>query len=703
MIPPSGPDPSYEPSVWDYLIGKLSFRSKGISEKKTVEDKEKPIDKLGFPWFTIIALLLAILAQLSLEPSPARAYLPGVILYTGAFGCLVGALFKKEWHLPDRPEDIGTQTRFVIRWEYIAAGLLLGLFTFVFFGNGRFGFLNTTLWILSILFTCMGLWEKTHRKRISLRGIWQRLRGNGWNFRITHWTLIVLGVISVILFFNFHRLDSVPPEMVSDQAEKLLDIYDILNGSRAVYFPRNTGREVLHFYLTAVYMGLFNLEVSFLNLKVVTVFANLLTLLFIYMLGKEIGDKWVGLGAAFFAGIAYWPLLFTRLALRIPYYPLFVAPVMYFVIRGLRRQSINDILWSGIFLGLGLHGYTPFRIVPILVVAGILIYVLHVSAKGHRLSSFLFLFTIGLISLLVFIPLLRFWLSNPHLFAYRAFSRLTGMEAGFVKPPLVIFFENFWDASLMFFWNNGVIWAHSIPGRPALEVVSGALYFLGVVGLLIRFLRRHDWVDLFLLISIPILMLPSILSLAYPGENPSLNRSAGAVVPVFIVISMAFTSIIRTFLKRTSSRLGRVGVSALALGLLAWSGANNYDLVFNQHYNIYRAASWNTSELGRVAEFFIESIGSPDTTFLIGYPHWVDSRLVAINSGQPGMDYAIFPEQVPATAADPRAKLFFVHVNDQENLSLLGNIFPDGVSWRHDSRVPDKDFMIFFIPPDEMP
>jgi 4-amino-4-deoxy-L-arabinose transferase-like glycosyltransferase len=210
----------------------------------------------------------------------------------------------------------------------------------------------------------------------------------------------------------------------------------------------------------------------FLNLKIVAVFANLLTLFFIYLLGKEWGDRWVGLAAVVFAGIAYWPLLFTGLALRIPYYPFVCCTGDVFFGAGLRRQHLPDILWAGFFLGLGLHGYTPYRIMPILVVLGILIYMLHITDRDQRLKAVYGLILIGFLALIVFIPLLRFWVSNPNLFAYRAFSRLTGMETGFQNAPIIIFLQNFWRASIMFFWDNGVIWAHSVPNRPALEVVS---------------------------------------------------------------------------------------------------------------------------------------------------------------------------------------------------------------------------------------
>ena len=693
------PDNLDEMSVWDFLIdwikSRANIKSTAVNNETVMED----IIVLGFPWFSFAAVILALIAQFTLEPSIGRSPWLGLIIYAAAGGCLIAAVLRNEWHLPELKPDHETAMSISLRMDFFLIGIFLAAFAFLMFGSGSFGLFNTALWVLSLILVFLSIQGKAGHKRLNLRACWGKFLSEGWQFRISRWTVIVLAVVAVILFFNFFRLDSVPPEMVSDQAEKLLDINDILNGRRSVYFPRNTGREPLHFYLTAAYMSIFNLEVSFLNLKVVAVFANLLTLFFIYLLGKEVGNKWVGLASVLFAGIAYWPLLFTRLALRIPYYPLFVAPVMYFMIRGFRRQNITDIFLTGLFLGLGLHGYTPFRIVPIFVVLGAIIYIFHKPGKDKRLETVFGLALITLVSVIVFIPLFRYWLANPDMFGYRAFSRLTPIETGFQKSPLLIFFENFWKASVMFFWDNGVIWAHSIPGRPALEVVSASFYFIGIVSLLIRYLRKRQWIDLVLLISIPMLMMPSILSLAYPGENPSLNRTAGAVVPVFVIIGLAFVSFIRTLRVRLAGKIRKlIPISILAI-LLLWSGLNNFDLVFNQYYSIYRASSWNTSEIGEIARFFIESVGSPETTYVVGYPHWIDSRLVAINAGQTGLDFAIFPEEIPETAADPRSKMFFVNINDAESINLLQSIYSQGVLWEHDSKVENKDFMIFFVPP----
>jgi hypothetical protein len=71
---------------------------------------------------------------------------------------------------------------------------------------------------------------------------------------------------------------------------------------------------------------------------------------------------------------------------------------------------------------------------------------------------------------------------------------------------------------------------------------------------------------------------------------------------------------------------------------------------------------------------------------------------VAINSGHPGLDFAIFPQQIADTRDDMRSKMFFLSVQDAENIEVLQQTFPTGVLWQYDSEVENKDFMIFFVP-----
>jgi hypothetical protein len=519
--------------------------------------------------------------------------------------------------------------------------------------------------------------------------------------------LLVLAAVILVVFFRTYRMTQVPPEMVSDHAEKLLDVWDVLHEQTSIFFPRNTGREAIQMYLTAGIIQLLHTGYTFLSLKIGTILAGLLTLPYIYLLGKELGNRRVGLFTMLFAGIGYWPNVISRVGLRFSLYPLFVAPTLYYLIRGLRTSNRNDFILAGLALGIGLHGYTPIRILPLVVLVAVGLYLLHPQARGKRLQAVSGLLVLVLVSLIVFLPLLRFALEYPTLFDFRALSRLGTTERPLPGSAFLIFLKNFWNASTMYFWSDGKIWVHSVTDSPALDVISAALYFLGVVLLLFRYIRRRSWQDLFLLLSVPLLMLPSILSLAFPDENPALNRAAGALVPVFLIVAIALDGLMSALEKQNPSKAGlaksgstRSG-STLAWGmsviLIFFAAVGNYDLVFSQYQRAYELSSWNTSEMGKVIHDFGDMYGGMSNAYVVPYPYWVDTRLVGMIAGDPTRDFAIQPNQISDTLNFPQPKMFLVNPEDQTDLNLLRQLFPQGTVSNYESKV-GKNFYIYMVP-----
>jgi hypothetical protein len=485
--------------------------------------------------------------------------------------------------------------------------------------------------------------------------------------------------------------------MVSDHAEKLIDIWDVLNGELSIFFPRNTGREGFQMYLTALVIKVFGTGFTFNSLKIGTILAGLVTLPFIYLLGIEISNKRAALFATIFAGIAYWPNVISRVGLRFSIYPLFVAPTLYFLIRGIRHSNRNDFILAGLFLGLGLHGYTPFRIVPLVILVAAGLYLIHAQSRGFRKQTVIYLLILILISLIVFLPLLRYWLENPEMFNYRAFTRIGSIESPLPGPAGIIFIKNLWNAMTMFFWSNGEIWPVSVPHRPALDVVSAALFFIGMILLVTRYFRKRNWLDLFLILSVPLLMLPSILSLAFPAENPTLNRTAGVLVTVFLIIGLSFEGFVSSIESRISQPVAKPLVWVVGIIFLFWAGYQNYDLVFNQFRQNYTQSAWNTSEIGGAIRDFTDSIGPQENAFVVAYPHWVDTRLVGINAGFPTRDFAIWPEDLSKTQNSGGSKIFIVKIDDMDSLVLLQNLYPDGVVQRYTSADSNKDFYQYFV------
>jgi len=485
--------------------------------------------------------------------------------------------------------------------------------------------------------------------------------------------------------------------MFSDHAEKLLDVMDVLRGNFPVFFIRNTGRESIQFYFTALIIRIFETELNFLSLKIGTVIFGLLTLPFIFLIGKDQSNKWGGLTAFLLAGIGYWPNVISRVGLRYSLYPLFTAPVLYYLIGGLRKRDRNFLLISGLLLGLGLHGYSSFRILPILVVIIFFLYLTNKESSNYRIQTIFGLVIVGLGAFSIFLPLFRYWFDYPESFGYRALSRITQIEKPFNEPVFTLFVKNFWDSIIMPFYQNGQIWVHSVPNRPALDFVSASFFFIGVIYLFHKIKQERSWEVASLLVSVPVLMMPSILSLAYPGENPSLNRSAGAVVPIFVIIGIGFSMFINAIIKYFPKKISHIIAGSIGLVIILVSMSNNFHIVFNEYIEQFDKNVWNSSEIGGVIKKFILSGNNPDHAYVIPYPHWVDTRLVGFNAGYPGKDYALWVNEISDTTEIPRDKLYIFKPEDNEALIELDRYYPDGEASIFYSRIPAKEFIIYTV------
>ncbi len=746
-----------EPSVLDYVKSKLNPWQKEKIEFPLVEEtaieqaaaqETVSAARPGFalklpayrPWRAILALGLALFAQWTLEsagkPIATQSAALAVGLYGLAFGLLVWALLVDEFSLPESETvepHVDPQT--FHRLTFLAAIVLAGL-AFTQFGKTAqnqhlFTSLNLTIWLGSIALFARGLWLDDPEKPATWKRFLSFIQRDSWQIHLTRSGLLLLGAIALVLFFRLYNIDGVIAEPFSDHAEKLMDVYDVTQGQYFVFFDRNTGREFIQFYWTALVDWVFNTGLTFTSLKLGTVLIGLFALPYIYLLGKEVGGPRVALFALLLAGMAYWLNTISRIGLRFPLYPAFAAPVLYHLVRGLRRQSRNDFILAGLFLGLGLHGYSPFRFVPFVVVLGVGLYLIHAASKGFRKQTITMFVMLVLASVLVFLPLGRYAIDRPDMFAYRALTRIAGDMLPEAETPIErfwksltnpvntetddplykVFFDNTFKALIMFQYDNGGIWVHSIPGRPALDFVSAALYTLGCLFLLARYIYKRDWLDLFLLLSIPLLLMPSILSLAFPGENPSLNRTGAAAVVVFVIAAQMLDGLYTGLRgvasarekagddRRATSRHGNKAFAVtIVVALLAVSIFQNYYLVFDRFASQFRAGAWNTSDMGRVIRAFVAAGNEVENAWVVPFPYWVDTRLVGIQTGYPNRDAALWPEEFENILDMPGNKLFIVKDEDLNSLGLLRGLYPNGALGKFDSPLEGKDFWIFTVP-----
>jgi len=335
----------HEPSIFEYIksifdpettINIHDYLNVGSGEKiKSIEQTvNNPTHGKGSGKI-LLGTGLALLAQAFLEPTRFNVALAFILYLFSVVFLWVGItqqpiLIKPKIPLKENNFQFGKKDLFLI------LSIIFQITSFFLFSENQFSLLNFIAWFMGMIFLFIAVWKpKMYSK------------GKPQKKDPVFLTLIVFASI-IILFFRFYQINEIPSEMFSDHAEKLLDVMDVLRGNLSVFFIRNTGREAIQFYFTAMIIRILGTELNFLSLKIGTVIFGLLTLPFIYLIGKDQSNKWGGLVAFLLAGIGYWPNVISRVGLRYSLYPLFTAPVLYFLIRGLRTRDSNFLLISGL-------------------------------------------------------------------------------------------------------------------------------------------------------------------------------------------------------------------------------------------------------------------------------------------------------------------------------------------------------------------
>jgi hypothetical protein len=147
------------------------------------------------------------------------------------------------------------------------------------------------------------------------------------------------------------------------------------------------------------------------------------------------------------------------------------------------------------------------------------------------------------------------------------------------------------------------------------------------------------------------------------------------------------------------AKSGKLAAGAVASVLLLFALQQNYQLVFREYATQYKNSAWNTSEMGKIMAGFANSVGTDQTSWVVAYPYWVDTRLVGINAGFPTRDYAIDRAMIPETQAINGSKLFLVNPQDTDGLNILKKTYPQGSVYQYQSSVPGKDFWVFMALP----
>ena len=655
-----------------------------------------------------LAFLLVIMGGWCLR-KPVALVWPGLLLTAAGLVLLSKSLRREQIDLrrkaPETVSGAGETSDLGVHWKMATVALGLSTTALMALSENRFTLTGTTLWASGVALWVGAVWKgpvrPSFRKPAAILVHWAR---EGIRICLEPKHLLMLGMVATVVIFRFWSFDSVPGEMTSEHVEDLLVVNRIINqGARPIFEPSLGGRETLGFYVTALVVHFFRAGLTYGTLKIIGALEGLLALFFIFLLAREITDDKVGgMLAMFTAGIAWWPNMLSRLGTGVTLAACFSSLALWLMIRALKRNSRNMALLSGLVSGIGLYCWTAMWIVPVACAMALLLYGL--SERGHdsKRRAILYWLVSTVTALLVCVPMLRYHLDHREELALRisrCFYEGPGSGASLSVIRLV---RNEWNSLRMFHWSSDSAWIASPAGQPALDWIMAALLVLGAAVLVFRYRRFHDWPDLFLLLSLPVLLLPSTLVLVFEGrENPSLQRSGAAVPVVFIVISLALLVLLEVWRRSKEHRVTSYFGWILTAVVLSGSALANWRILFGDYAQSYSMAAQNASGIGTVIRNFAQSVGSYDSAFVKSYPHWADVRAVGIYAGKLGWEQSICDtcifRDARAMKNDPRPKLFIVHPQDQTFVTELRETFPEGSLSNFGAPEPRHDFLIFFV------
>jgi 4-amino-4-deoxy-L-arabinose transferase-like glycosyltransferase len=337
--------------------------------------------------------------------------------------------------------------------------------------------------------------------------------------RALWWLSLVLLLGAALRLYGLVRIS--PPGLAHDEVAHWLIVRGILAGRHGIFFAEAYGHEAAFHYVQSLFVLLLGDNV--LALRLPAAFAGLLGVAMSHALARRLFGREVALFSTALLALLFWPVFWSRQALRAISLPLVSALSAYLWWRGWGPQaapppahSRRDLSLAGLAAGASLYTYSAARAVPIFY-AAFSLYLLLFHRHDWR-QRWRGLVHFWLLLVLVSLPLAVYLLQNPgvEVRVAEVNAPLRALFAGDPRPVV----DNFVDILAMFGLRGDPLWRQNVAFRPVFDPVVAVLFY-GC--LLYAFWRFADARYAFLLLWIFTAFIPSLVTINAPSSIRMMN------------------------------------------------------------------------------------------------------------------------------------------------------------------------------------
>lgn len=314
-----------------------------------------------------------------------------------------------------------------------------------------------------------------------------------------------------------------------DEAWYALNAVDLIADPRFVtFFPENNGRESGWMYVLAGWISLLGRDIA--SLRLLAAFVGLLTLAAVYRLGRELFDRWAGLGALAALSVLFWHVMISSHIVRLNFALLLVALAALGWARALRRGGAMRWARAGLLTGALAYSYfAAWGILAFLLLGGLILAVFRPEQRRGIALAW------GA-AVLVILPQFLYATTHTFLFTTRS-TTVARFEATTLLANVL--------AWLRAWWIQGDLDDHyNLSGRAILGLTGSVVLMVGILAASFDAWRaRHTpggaLAGFVVLAGLGIALAPSLVT----ADAPSFSRGAMALIPLGLLLGLGLSRI----------------------------------------------------------------------------------------------------------------------------------------------------------------